>query len=406
MQLDVRGTLDSDIGKGGRVKGTGVMTRRRYQTGCLFVRGRKDRRVWVARWREDVIGPSGATERMMRSHVLGSVRDIPTRRGARQLLSSLLRPMNQGLRKPEATLTFADFASKWEEAILPTYRMSTRYFYRNILHKHLMPKFANYRLCDIHTPDVQIFVNTKAERYAPSVLYHIRATLSRTFTTAKEWDYIDSNPVLGVRLPHKMMVRPKITFQPSQIQQILQWLNEPHRTMVLVDAITGMRVSELLALKWSDVDLERGLLCIRQSYYRGNFGPPKNRSSERTIPLSPGLVSALRCHKLRGPQSALDLVFANAVGQPYEAGNLLKRILYPAFAALGLPKTGWRVFRRSVATALSEMREPVRTTQQVLGHSSPQTTLAFYVQSVEESQRKAIGRLEEQMFPNLGGSPG
>jgi integrase len=84
---------------------------------------------------------------------------------------------------------------------------------------------------------------------------------------------------------------------------------------------------------------------------------------------------------------------------------LLKRILYPAFAALGLPKTGWRVFRRSVATALSEMREPVRTTQQVLGHSSPQTTLAFYVQSVEESQREAIGRLEEQMFPNLGGSP-
>jgi integrase len=78
---------------------------------------------------------------------------------------------------------------------------------------------------------------------------------------------------------------------------------------------------------------------------------------------------------------------------------LLKRILYPAFAALVLPKTGWRVFRRSVATALSEMREPVRTAQQVLGHSSPQTTLAFYVQSVEESQREAIGRLEERMFP-------
>lgn len=64
-----------------------------------------------------------------------------------------------------------------------------------------MPKFANCRLCDIHTPDVQIFMNTKAEKYAPSVLYHIRATLSRTFATAKEWDYIDSNPVLGVRLP-------------------------------------------------------------------------------------------------------------------------------------------------------------------------------------------------------------
>ena len=178
-------------------------------------------------------------------------------------------------------------------------------------------------------------------------------------------------------------------------------LDEPHRTMVLVDAITGMRVSELLALKWSDVDLQRRLLSIRQSYYRGNFGPPKNRSSERTIPLSPGLVCAPRCHKLRGPQSALDSVFPNAVGQPYEAGNLLKSILYPAFAALGLPKTGWRVFRRYVATALSEIREPARTAQQALGHSSPQTTLAFYVQLVEESQGGAIGRSEEQTSPNV-----
>jgi integrase len=119
----------------------------------------------------------------------------------------------------------------------------------------------------------------------------------------------------------------------------------------------------------------------------------------------PDAVSALRCHKLRGPQSALDLLFPSAVGQPYEAGNLLKRVLYPAFATLGLPKTGWRVLRRSVATALSEMREPVRTTQQALGHSSPQTTLACYVQSVEESRRYAIAKLEEQMFasvPNFG----
>ena len=84
---------------------------------------------------------------------------------------------------------------------------------------------------------------------------------------------------------------------------------------------------------------------------------------------------------------------------------MLKTILYSAFAAFGLPKTGWRVFRRSVAMALSEMRELVQTTQQVLGHSSPQTTLAFYVQSVEESQRHVIAKLEEQVFPNLNQAP-
>jgi integrase len=53
--------------------------------------------------------------------------------------------------------------------------------------------------------------------------------------------------------------------------------------------------------------------------------------------------------------------------------------------AAGLPLAGWRVFHRSAATALSDMREPVKTAQQVLGHSSAQTTLAYYIQSVEES---------------------
>src|SRR5437879_5967569 len=79
----------------------------------------------------------------------------------------------------------------------------------------------------------------------------------------------------------------------------------------------------------------------------------------------------------------------------------LKRLLHPILNSLGLTRTGWRSFRRSVATALSEMREPVRTAQQVLGHSSPQTTLAYYVQTIEDSQRNAIAQLEKLMFPNV-----
>lgn len=198
---DAPSTLTADTRKGGRANGKEPMARRRYQEGCLFTRGRVGRRVWVGRWREDVIGPDGGIARMMRSQVLGPVTSIPTRREARQLFTSLLRPTNQGLRKPQATMTFGDFARKWGDAVLPTYRASTGNFYRDILRKHLAPKFTSYRLCDIHTPDVQIFLNQKASQYAPSVLLHIRATLSRVFASAKEWGYVDSNPALGVRLP-------------------------------------------------------------------------------------------------------------------------------------------------------------------------------------------------------------
>lgn len=295
-------------------------------------------------------------------------------------------------------MTFGEFAKQWREAVLPTYRASTRYFYGNILQNHPLPRFAADRLCEIATPDVQIFFNQKAARYSPAVVHQMRAGLSQVDLTAKSWGYVDANPVQGVRLPQKRAVLPKITFEPAQIMQILGKLDEPYRVLVSVAAVTGMRASELFGLRWSDVDFDRRLLFIRQTFYRGEFGLPKSKSSERTIPLSPGLIAALQGHKQAQLTTATNLVFPNAVGKPYEAANLLKRVLHPALKSLGLPRAGWRVFR-SVATALSEMRETVRTAQQVLGHSSAQTTLANYLQSVEESQRNAIARLEEKMLP-------
>lgn len=401
MRLDSRGTLNSDTRKGGRVNGKDSMTRRRHQEGCLLLRGRVGRKVWVARWREDMLQPDGTCKRIMRSQVLGPIIRIPSKREARQLMNSLLRPTNQGLRRVQATMDFGDFARKWEDAILPTDRASTRNFYRDILRRHLVPKFAQYRLCDIHTPDLQIFLNQKAERYSTSVLYHIRATISRSCASAKEWGYLEVNPAVGLRLPDKHPVQPKVTLQPAEATRLLDQLQEPSRTLVFLIAVTGMRVSELLGLQWSDVDFDRRSLHIRRTFYRGNFGAPKTRTSERVLPLSDGLMYALQLHRRHGRKSPMDLVFPNADGKPYEAANLLRRVLHPAFMKCGLPKTGWRVFRRSVATTLSEMREPVRTAQQVLGHSSPLTTLRFYTQSVENSQRDAVSRLEEVLFPNV-----
>jgi integrase len=399
--LDTSATLNTDTRKGGRVNGKETMARRRYQDGCLFMRGRAGRKVWVARWREDVLRPDGTAGRTMRSQVLGPVTVIPTRREPRLLLNSLLRPTNQGLRKPHSTMLFGDFARKWEEAVLPTYGASTRNFYRDILRRHLVPRFAQLRLCDIQAPDLQVFLNQKAERYSPCVLYHIRATMSRACASAREWGYLDSNPATGVRLPHKHAVNSKVTLRPVEIRSILDQLEEPHRTLVFLIAVTGMRVSELLGLQWPDVDFDRRLIHIRRTFYRGNFGLPKTDSSERVIPISEGLLNVLQRHKQRVRQSDMQLVFPNADRKPYEAANLLKRVLHPVLAKCGLPRTGWRVFRRSVATTLSEMREPVRTTQQVLGHSSPHTTLMFYTQSPEESQRIAISKLEAILFPNV-----
>ena len=119
----------------------------------------------------------------------------------------------------------------------------------------------------------------------------------------------ETNPALGVRLPSMRTVRPKITLEPSQVAGILEALEEPYRTIVLLDAVTGMRASELFALQWSDVDFERRLLFIRRTYYRGKFGLPKNENSERVVPLGHGLVAALQHHRQHVQHGATDFVF-------------------------------------------------------------------------------------------------
>jgi len=147
--------------------------------------------------------------------------------------------------------------------------------------------------------------------------------------------------------------------------------------------------------------LERRAIYIRRSFYRGEFGPPKSKASERAIAIGPGLTELLGSHRQGSTVDSRALVFPNAVGKPYEPNNLVQRVLRPAMRSLGLPETGWRGFRRAVATALGELREPVKTAQQVLGHSSPETTLGIYAQFVEESERRTMLKLEELMFPNI-----
>ena len=148
--LDLRGTLVRDIGKGRRTnhsKERKRMVRCRYQGGCLFIRGKK-RKMWVARWRENVIQPDGVVQRVLRSAVLGPVSEFAGRREARVLLQSHLASLNSGQRQAEGTMPFAVFVTEhFEPAVLPTLKYATQEIYSLLLRKHLLPRFRDSRLC-------------------------------------------------------------------------------------------------------------------------------------------------------------------------------------------------------------------------------------------------------------------
>lgn len=375
------------------------MARRRYQRGCVFVRGTK-RKVWVLRFREDVILPDGQIARVNRSEILGPLADIPTRRIAQRLAESRLRAINQGVYRPRTTLTFREFVeNQWKANLFPTFKLSTRRGYAQLLRKYLLPFFGESKLTEISRQMVQAFVAQLGQRLAPQSVCLAKNLLSKVFSTAIGWSYVDGNPVTGVRLPARITRREHIALAPEQVRKLVDELSEPYKSMVLVAVLTGLRRGELFALRWGAVDFDRKVIQVRESVFEGHFNAPKSRSSVRTIPMGEALQEIFL--HLGGKNAAADaLVFASRKGTPLRSENVLKRVIHPACERLELPKVGWHDLRHTSATLLHK-HEPLRVAQAILGHSDLQTTLG-YTHVLPGWQREAMNRLEREiLFPNV-----
>jgi integrase len=375
------------------------VARRRYQQGCLFLRG-KNRKVWVLRYREDVMLPSGQITRVNRSEILGPIADIPTRRIAQRLVESRLRAINQNSYRPKTTLTFREFVeTQWQPSLFSTFKRSTSRGYAYLLRKYLLPYFGDSKLTEINRQMVQGFVGQLGKGLAPKSISLAKNLVSRIFTTAMEWSYVQENPATHVRTPARVSQREPNALTPEQVRRLIAELPEPCKSMVLIAILTGLRRGELFALRWGSIDFERKLLHVRESVYEGHFGTPKTRSSFRKIPIGESLEAIfLRLREEKA--TANDLVFASQSGTALRPENVLKRVIRPACERLRLPKVGWHDLRHTSATLLHE-HEPLRVAQAILGHSDLQTTLG-YTHVLPGSQREAMRRLERGiLFPSV-----
>ena len=379
------------------------MARRRYQTGCVFKRGKR-RKVWVARWREDVLCEDGKVGRILRSVVLGSVADLPTRKDAQVRLDEELRGVNQGTVRPESSMLFGTFAEEqWKTLVLPTLKLSTQHGYKTVLAKHLLPYWRDWRLRDIGRQDIQQWVADRfRQKLGWQTVRNSWTLLSGILETAVEYGYLSMNPARGVKFPEKELKEAPVLFTAEDFVKLLEQLDEPYRTMARLIALTGLRIGELLAVRWRCLDLEIGTLSVRESVYEGKFQSPKTRKSRRTMPLGPQIIVWLREHRLRAKRTESDdLVFGNRKGQPLRESKLLRNVLQPAAERAGLGRVTWHQFRHIHSSLLNDLRVPVKIAQEQLGHSSISTTLNIYTHVVDASHRKAIEALERELFPSV-----
>lgn len=403
--LDTSATLGGDIGKGGRANLRNVrrkMARSQYQNGSLFVRGKR-RKVWVARWREEVILADGSASRVMRSVVLGPLSEI-TRREARRLLNAHLNPVNQGQYRPEGTMLFSQFVDEcFNPGVLPTLKYATQEIYALLLRTHLTPRFGGHRLCDISRVEVQQYLLEKLKQgYAWETTNHLRHLLSKALGTAVNWDYIPSNPVRGVKMPERTLKRPHRFLTAEEVQRLVAASNQPLRTIVILATMTGLRIGEILALRWGRIDLLRGTLLVAETCYKGHFGTPKTRASRREVPLAPVVVRELKKHYSHSADHSREaLVFSAGPGVPLAANNLRRKSLTTACKRAGLQRIDWHTLRHTHGTLLHSQGTPLKVAQAQLGHSHMATTLEIYTHASGSAQRDAVNLLESQLFPNV-----
>jgi integrase len=214
----------------------------------------------------------------------------------------------------------------------------------------------------------------------------------------------------GLKLPpDKRPRRAKPFISPGQFNSLIEVIPEPYATAVYVCVWTGLRVSELLGLKWRCI--HPNSITIEERYCRGDWSAPKTEASAAPIAVEPHVIArvhrlklltvdvragrAMRHYKVVKADGPDDLVFQSVQqGKPMRDGNILKRFIKPAARKLEL-RVNWRCLRTSHATWLVQAGADPKSVQGQMRHSRISTTMDIYAQIVPAAQRRAVEKLSE-----------
>ena len=388
-----------------------MFKRMRHQQGCLTRERRKSGpEVWVFRWRET--GLNG--QKHNRKTVIGSVKKYPTESLAKMAADGLRLEINKEVpHSISGSISFGQLVSHFQEKELPSEisqarvpkAHSTAVTYRRYLRKWIKPRWDSYLLQDIRPVAVEDWLY--ALKLSNGTKAKIRNIMSAVFRHGIRYGFLPthegSNPIHYVRQTAETDTVPTILTK-EEVWSIIARLREPARTMAFLAVFTGLRISELLGLKWVDIDFLNSKIDVRRAVVYGVVGKCKSKASKRPVALDRVLADVLLRWRLKTPYSKTeDWVFASTKlngKKPLNPGMLRRWHLKPAATSAGISgKIGWHTFRRSLASFLIADGVDVKTVQESLRHSTSKITLDLYAQSTTPNKLAAQRQLIETIVP-------
>lgn len=234
--------------------------------------------------------------------------------------------------------------------------------------------------------------NVQGRRLADATIRRIVSPLRSCLATARREGLISHNPVDGAVLPRREEVDDTEhehvrALTREQLADFLRIVRPDHRLMFRFLAVSGLRWSELAAIRWRDLQLNGSgpHVRVRRANVRGRIKPPKSKYGKRDVPLDAGVVGELRQHRTAaGLSGGDDLVFAARNGAPLRQENVRRRVLRPAAEEACVPWIGFHTFRHTCASLLFARGKNAKQVQRWLGHHAASFTLDTYTHLLDD----------------------
>ena len=371
-----------------------MMSAARYQTGSVVFDRRRGS--WHFLWWSDG---------KRHSQRIGSLADFPTRNAAK----IAAQPLQEKLWKPGASpspsrpVTVAELVTRYRAERMPT-RYSTRRGYEVWIRVYVMPRWSALPITDVQPRDAELWLQSL--QITPKSRAEVRAILSRL------WDFAmwagdvptQRNPMSLVRV-HGASKRTKqpVSLTDEEFQRFVVQLREPFRTVALLCVSLGLRISECMALKWSDVDWLDSKLTVERGIVTGRVGDVKTAGSRRAMLLAPEIVAMLQTWKSATQfSSSCDWMFAS----PTQLGRLpwsyprTWRVFRDAAMAAGLGPFGTHSLRHTYRSWLDSIGSSMAVQQKLMRHSDIRTTMR-YGDVDADAMTAASGRVADLAFNGL-----
>ncbi|MBB3113615.1 integrase [Paenibacillus phyllosphaerae] len=340
-------------------------------------------------------------------------RGFRTKKEAERAMVELQHQINQGGRPLDISrVHYGDFLQEWLEKKRSSISLHTERTYQVYIKLHILPKLGSVPIAQLTPYHIESFVShlIRDKQLAPETIHRILSVVHTSLNAAERLDLVQKNVARGIekpRVPHRELQ----VWDPEYVGQFLTHIKGRSRYSIAfyLAVMTGMRQGEILGLRWSDIELNGGIIRIQQTLSHDGkqlIAGAKTAGSIRSVTISPATIQMLQEHRQLIDQERAagdasyqhhDLVVCTSRGTP-TSGRAIMKVWYKLLQEHQAPPITFHDLRHTHASLLLRQGVHIKVVSERLGHSTVSMTLNRYSHLLPNMQSEAARGLDELLF--------